>query len=52
MKILMICSKNFYSEIENIKKELEKRKIEIFLPNCYDHPDTEQKMKELGKEKH
>ena len=52
MKILMICSKNFYSEIESIKKELEKRKIEIFLPNCYDHPDTEQKMKELGKEKH
>lgn len=52
MKILVICSKNFYSEIENIKKELEKRDIEVYLPNCYDKPDTEQKMWELGKEKH
>ena len=52
MKILVICSKNFYSEIEDIKKELEKRDIEVYLPNCYDKPDTEQKMWELGKEKH
>ena len=52
MKILVICSKNFYSEIEDIKKELEKRDIEVYLPNCYDKPDTEQKIWELGKEKH
>ena len=52
MKILVICSKNFYSEIEDIKKELEKRDIEVYLTNCYDKPDTEQKMWELGKEKH
>ena len=52
MKTLIICSKNFYSEIEFIKKELEKRKIEVYLPNCYDKPETEEKMWELGKEKH
>ena len=52
MKLLVICSKNFYSEIENVKSKLEERNIEVFLPNCYDEPDTEQKMWELGKEKH
>ena len=52
MKLLVICSKNFYSEIENVKRKLEERNIEVFLPNCYDEPDTEQKMWELGKKKH
>ena len=52
MKILIICSKKFYSRIEEVKKELEQRNIEVFLPNCYDDPDTEQKMWDLGKEEH
>lgn len=52
MKILIICSKKFYSRIEEVKKELEQRNIEVFLPNCYDAPDTEQKMWNLGKEEH
>ena len=52
MKILIICSKQFYSKIEDIKKVLEKKNIEVFLPNCYDDPDTEQKMRDLGKEEH
>lgn len=52
MKLLIICSKKFYSKIEEIKKELEKKNIEVFLPNCYDEPDTEQKMWNLGKEEH
>ncbi len=52
MKILIICSKNFYSKIDKIKKSLENRNIEVYLPNCYDAPDTEQKMKNLGQKAH
>ena len=52
MKILVICSKNFYSKIEEVKKILEEENIEVFLPNCYDDPTTEQRMWDLGKEEH
>lgn len=52
MKILIICSKRFYSNIPNIKLELEKNNIEVFLPNCYDDPTTEEKMWKLGKQEH
>ena len=52
MKILVICSKKFYSKIEEVKKDLEKRDIEVFLPNCYDDPTAEQKAWDLGVEEH
>ena len=52
MKILIICSKDFYSKIEEVKKILEENNIEVFLPNCYDDPTTEQRMWNLGKEEH
>ncbi len=52
MKILIICSKRFYERIPNIKKVLENNGHIVFLPNCYDEPDTETKMWNLGKEKH
>lgn len=52
MKILIICSKQFYPKIEKIKEELEGRNIEIVLPNCYDDPQMETKMWKLGKEEH
>ena len=52
MKILIICSKQFYSKIEEIKKILENKNHEIFLPNCYDDPKTEEKMWKLGKKEH
>ena len=52
MKLLIICSKRFYNDIPNIKKELERNNIEVFLPNCYDDPTTEEKMWNLGKDKH
>ena len=52
MKILIICSKKFYSEIEEVKKNLEKQHHEIYLPNCYDDPTTEQRMWDLGREEH
>lgn len=52
MKILIICSKKFYSKIEEVKKILEEKNNEVFLPNCYDDPAAEQKMWDLGKEEH
>ncbi|MBQ7137013.1 MAG: hypothetical protein IJO43_03465 [Bacilli bacterium] len=52
MKVFIICSKQFYSEIENIKALLESRNIEAFLPNCYDDPKTEERMWNLGKKEH
>ena len=52
MKILIICSKQFYPKIEEIKKKLEDKNIEVFLPNCYDNPKMEDEMWKLGKEKH
>ena len=52
MKILIICSKKFYSKIEEIKKNLEKENIEVFLPNCYDDPTAEQKAWDLGTKEH
>ena len=48
MKLLIICSKKFYPFIDKVKKELEKNDIEVFLPNCYDNPDTEERMWNLG----
>ena len=52
MKLLIICSKNFYSKIEEVKKKLEKGNIEVFLPNCYNDPSAEQKAWDLGVEEH
>jgi len=52
MKVLIICSKSFYNKIPNIKNDLEKKDIQVFLPNCYDEPLTELKMWELGNEEH
>ena len=52
LKIFIICSKKFYNQIPNIKNELEKNNIEVFLPNCYDDPTQEEKMWNLGKEEH
>ena len=52
MKVLIICSKQFYSKIEEIKEILKNRNIEVFLPNCYDDPSTEERMWKLGKKEH
>jgi nucleoside 2-deoxyribosyltransferase len=52
MKVLIICSKKFYSKIEEVKTYLEKKNIEVFLPNCYDDPTAEQKAWDLGIEEH
>lgn len=52
MKILIICSKKFYNKIPTIKKQLESNNIDVYLPNCFDDPTTEEKMWNLGKEQH
>ena len=52
MKVLVICSKKFYSKIEEVKEYLENKNIEVFLPNCYDDPTAEQKAWDLGMEEH
>jgi hypothetical protein len=52
MKILIICSKKFYSKIDEIKKELEKNGHIIYLPNTYGAPETEELMWNQGNEAH
>lgn len=52
MNILIICSKNFYGMIPSIKEKLEKNNHVVYLPNCYDKPDTEDKMRLLGEKEH
>ena len=52
MKILIICSKRFYDRILDIKKELEYLGNEIYLPNCYDDPTTEERMWKKGNKEH
>lgn len=52
MKIMLICSKQFYSKIEKIKIELENMGHIVYLPNCYDDPSTEDRMKSLGTKEH
>ena len=50
MKILIICSKTFYDKIADIKCELEKMGHIIELPNCYDDPGCEARVR--GTENH
>jgi hypothetical protein len=52
MKILLICSKQFYPEIQKIKEQLEIKGHKVFLPNCIKDPSTEQRYKDLGKKEH
>lgn len=52
MKILTICSKNFYSEIEKVKEKLVGMGHEVFMPNCYDDPGMEEKFRQMGEVEH
>lgn len=52
MKLFLICSKNFYDRIPDIKQSLESQGHEIRLPNCFDNPETEAKFRDLGTEEH
>ena len=52
MRILIICSKAFYKDIEPIKETLEKMGHIVELPNSYDEPDAEKKSWDLGEKEH
>ena len=52
MRILIICSKAFYKDIEAIKEKLEKMGHIVELPNSYDEPDAEKKSWDLGEKEH
>lgn len=52
MKIFLICSKKFYNRIPEIEQGLIERGHTLQMPNCYDDPDTEFKMQQLGGEAH
>ncbi len=43
MKILLISSKVFYDKLTNYKEKLEELGHEIFMPNCWNCPETEAK---------
>ncbi len=52
MRILIICSKYFYSAIPPIKETLERAGHSITLPNCFDDPGTEERMRTSGNKTH
>lgn len=52
MKIFIICSKAFYSDIPPIKKLLDEAGHEVTLPNSYDNPTAEARYKEKGDTEH
>lgn len=52
MKIFIICSKNFYNKIPEIKSYLESKGNVITLPNCFEDPGTESRYRDLGNKEH
>lgn len=43
MKIFIICSKAFYDRLEEYKRALESLGHKVYMPNCWDAPNTEDK---------
>lgn len=52
MKIFVICSKAFYPHVPAYKRVLEEAGHEVFLPNSFDDPGAEARMKELSDAHH
>lgn len=52
MKIFICCSKYLYFKIPEIKEKLEKSGHSIILPNSFEEPLKEEKMKKVGREEH
>jgi len=52
MKIFIICSKHFYDTVPAIKTTLEASGHAITLPNCYDDPATEDRLRAVGTAAH
>jgi len=47
MKILIICSTSFYDRIDDIKKTLINNNHDVYMPNCYDDPVTNEDNKKM-----
>lgn len=45
MKILIVCSKAFYSKVEEVKTSLQNNWHEVFLPTFFDKPELEEILK-------
>jgi len=43
LKILLICSKAFYDKLPFFREELNKLGHRVYMPNCYNAPETESK---------
>lgn len=52
MKLFLICSKHFYYRVPEIKEELERAGHIITLPNSYDDPFKEERIKQKDPEEH
>ena len=49
---MIICSKHFYDKVKPIQSFLEDKGHKITLPNSFEEPFQEEKMKSLSKEEH
>ena len=45
MKIFLICSKRFYPDLPPVRKALERAGHTVVLPNSYDAPETESRLR-------
>ncbi len=52
MKVLICCSKHFYSRIEEIAEILKNKGHEISYPNSFDEPFAEEKFKLMSVKEH
>lgn len=52
MKIFICCSKHHYNSVPDLKESLEKEGHIITLPNSFDDPFSEEKIKQQSKEEH
>jgi len=43
VKVLLICSKAFYDKLPYFREELNKLGHRVYMPNCYNAPETESK---------
>lgn len=52
MNIFICCSKAFYSQVAEIKSQLEAAGHVVTLPNSYDNPGREEEMHNIGAKQH
>lgn len=52
MKIFIICSKKFYRKCEYYQRELEKMGHEVILPNLFDDPEFEFRVRDKSRKEH